>query len=352
MHLTLTDIQKANPELYLGSLHSQTVSFERLSSPQMANSKSLVFLSDLGDIKLAFERGCRAFVLASKLKEHSDLQKDAGYLFTNNVTLALARTSQKFFPDHFNMYLEGIDSTAVIHPSAQIDENVSIGAYVSIGPRVHLKKNVSIGSNTVLESDIVVETDTAIEPLVFIGRRTQIGKACTIKSNTSIGGIGFGFAHDEKGHHYQIPQSGKVILEDRVHIGAGCTIDRATFDETRIGEGTKIDNLSHIAHNTIIGKNGLFAGKFATAGSAVIGDNVVCGGRVTVTDHISICDNVQIGGLSGVSNSITKSGAYAGYPLLPIKLHLRAAASISALPQIRRDITKLFSKLGLSREDS
>ena len=112
-----------------------------------------------------------------------------------------------------------------------------------------------------------------------------------------------------------------------------------------------MDNICHIAHNTIIGKNCLLAGKFATAGSAVIGDNFMCGGRVSVTDHVTICDNVQIGGVSGVRADITKPGAYAGHPLLPVKEHLKTLAVIAALPQMRRDITRLFSKLGISRDE-
>lgn len=354
MNLTLTDIQKANPELFIGvptNPGALNVSFERLTSPQTANAKSLVFLSDLGDIKLAFERGCRAFVVSAKLKDHKDLPKDASYLFTKNVTLALTRTTNRFFPDDMNKYVSGVHSTAVVDITAKLGENVRLGANVFVGPNVIIENNVSVGPNSVIEGDVRIGQNTAIESLVFIGRRTQIGKDCTIKPNSCIGVIGFGFAHDEKGHHYQIPQTGRVIIEDRVHIGAGCTIDRATFDETRIGEGTKMDNICHIAHNTIIGKNCLLAGKFATAGSAVIGDNFVCGGRVSVTDHVTICDNVQVGGVSGVRADITKPGAYAGHPLLPVKEHLRTLSSIAALPQIRRDITRIFSKLGISRDD-
>jgi UDP-3-O-[3-hydroxymyristoyl] glucosamine N-acyltransferase len=185
-----------------------------------------------------------------------------------------------------------------------------------------------------------------------LGPRTQIGKNCEIKANTVIGGEGFGFAHDQKGHHHRIPQKGRVVLEDNVYIGSMCAVDRATLEngETRIGEGTKLDNHIQIAHNVKIGKHCVFAGGTVIAGSTTIGNHCVVGGHSSIAGHIKICDQVHLGGRSGVSGSIEKPGAYTGHPLQPLKDHLRSEAYIKRLPALGKAVQIILKKIGL--EDS
>lgn len=349
MHLTLLDVNQANKELFLPYTASKPLEFHRISSPQTADSKSLVFASDLKDYLLAYEKGCRNFVLATKFERNPNLKADAEHLFARHLTLALSKTQEHFFPDKHEKYLSsGISKTAIVDSTSTIGKGVRIGPNVVVGPNCKIAENVSIGANTIIEGDVEIGEGSFIDALVFVGRRTLIGRHCMIKPHCSIGGVGFGFATDEKRNSYRIPQVGRVVLEDRVELGAGCQIDRAAFDETRIGEGSKFDNLCHIAHNTKIGKNGLFAGRFSTAGSVTIGDNFMCGGRVSVTDHITVCDNVQVAGLSGISNDITQPGAYGGYPLQPLKEHLKSTASIAVLPQLRKDIARIIRHLGLN----
>lgn len=347
----LSALQRQFPALLQLSEPFSDAEFDELTSPQAANKNALVFTNQLKELEQAHANGARAFVVNPKIKGHLGEFTASHFLFSPNVTLALAKVSEFLIEDGAALYLEGVHSSAQISKTAKVGSGVRIGANAVIGDRVVLGDGVSIGPNAVLEGDCTVGAYTNIHALVFIGRRTIIGKNCEIKPGCVIGGPGYGYAHDEKGNHYRIQQLGRVVLEDDVEIGAGCTIDRATFDETRIGRGTKFDNLVHIAHNCKIGKNCLLTAGFMSAGSTDIGDNVVSGGRTSVTDHAKICSNVQLGGLSAVSKDITQPGAYSGYPLQPLKDHLKSTATIALLPRMRKDISRILKHLGLGTDD-
>ena len=344
------DIQSAFPDLFSTFAGDPGASFTGVSSPQACQVGDLVFVPSPKDLQLAHSRGARNFVVHPKLQ--SSVPADSSSLASANVLLGLARVLDRFFSDRADAYVApGIHKTAIVSNSAKLGTNVKVDAYAVVGDRTTVGNDVYIGAHTVIEGDVVIGDRTAIFPHCFIGRRTLIGSDCEFKSHCGIGGAGYGFAHDEKGRHYRVPQIGRVVIEDRVEFGAGSMVDRASFEETRIGEGTKFDNLGHIAHNTKIGRNCLLTGSFMTAGSATIGDNVIAGGRTSVTDHVTVCSNVQIGGLSGVSKDVTAPGAYAGYPLLPIKEHLKSTASIPKLPQLRKDVARILKHLGLKEEE-
>ncbi len=143
-----------------------------------------------------------------------------------------------------------------------------------------------------------------------------------------------------------------MIIEDRVHIGAGVQIDRGTFQDSRIGRDTKIDNHSHFAHNIVIGKNTIIAGGMVAAGSVTIGNYCVFGGRSTLGGHLSIPDKTKIGGLSGITKSIDKPGEYGGFPLEEINASLKTRVAIRKLPEMRKQLRAIMKHLGLKTEDS
>jgi UDP-3-O-[3-hydroxymyristoyl] glucosamine N-acyltransferase len=204
---------------------------------------------------------------------------------------------------------------------------------------------VIVGANTVLEPKVKVGRGTHIHPLVFIGHSCEIGAECEIKPNTTIGGEGFGFAHDEKGRHYRITHYGRVIIEDRVDIGAGVQIDRGTFDDSHIGEGTKIDNHSHFGHNIRIGEHSILVAGALVAGSVSIGSHCIIGGRTNIGGHLQITDGVQLMATSSVAKSIDKPGQYGGLPIQDAQDAMKTRAVQPLLPKLRKQVNRILKKL-------
>jgi len=199
------------------------------------------------------------------------------------------------------------DLSACVHPTAVIGRNVSIAPFVFIGEQVR------IGSDTVIEPNVTILSGCRI------GRRVQIG------AGTVVGGEGFGYEH-RGGRYRHIPHKGRVVIEDDVEIGANCTIARAKKDDTRIGAGTKIDALVHIAHNVTIGRNCIIIAQVGVAGSARIGNNVILAGQVGVKDHVTIGDNSIVYAKSALFRSIPANSRYSGIPARPHHENLKALA--------------------------
>lgn len=319
------------------------VSVSRASSAEMASPQALVFASTEMQLRVALERKAGAIVVAESLEKHLPEVFASTLLVTPKPTMMLALVLKKYFDPSREKFHRGphIDPRALVSPDAQIMGGAVIAAGAFVGPGAMIGDGAWIGPGCVIEEGARVGADTVLHALVFVGRRCEIGARCEIHAHTTIGSDGYSYAHDEQGKHFKIPQLGVVIIEDDVEIGANCAIDRAAFDATRIGSGTKIDNLCHIAHNCQIGQKVLLTGGFFMAGSSSIGDHCVCGGRATVTDHVAICAGVQLAGLSAVTKSITARGAYGGHPLQPMKKYLRSLCSLPHLPEMRKAIVAL-----------
>jgi UDP-3-O-[3-hydroxymyristoyl] glucosamine N-acyltransferase len=241
----------------------------------------------------------------------------------------------------------GIDSLAFVHPETIIGKNVWIApfAYVSKGakigdgvkifPHVFIDENVTIGNDTILRSGVKIYSDTVI------------GNHCIIHSGTVIGADGFGFTPN--GNNYEkVPQTGNVVIEDHVEIGACSTIDRATLGSTIIRKGVKLDNLIQVAHNVEIGENTVIAAQTGIAGSTKIGKNCMIGGQVGIVGHITIADNVKIAAQSGIGSSILNKGEVVqGSPAFPIGEFKRAYVVYKKLPLLEQKIQELEKALAL-----
>jgi UDP-3-O-[3-hydroxymyristoyl] glucosamine N-acyltransferase len=200
----------------------------------------------------------------------------------------------------------------------------------SIGERTQVYEQVYIGNNVKIGNDVV------LYPGVKIYDGCVIGDRCIIHSNVVIGSDGFGFAPTEDGSYKKIPQTGNVVIEDDVEIGANTVVDRSTMGSTIIRKGVKLDNLIQIAHNVEIGTNTVIAAQSGVAGSAKIGANCQLGGQVGVAGHITIADNTKVGAQSGIMGTIKKSGTIVmGYPAFDYKEYLRSYAIFRKLPQSR-----------------
>lgn len=239
----------------------------------------------------------------------------------------------------------GIHPSAVIAGDVEIGENVSIGANVVIGAGSTIGAGTTIYPNTVLGWRVSVGRECVIHPNVTLYRGTQLGDRVLIHAGAVLGADGFGFVPKADGSWEKIPQGGIVVVEHDVEIGANSTIDRATLGETRICEGVKIDNLVHIAHNVVIGKNSALAAQAGISGSTRIGESNLIAGQVGIVGHIETAPNVIIEAQSGVSKSITKSGRYFGHPVKEHAQALRQEGALRQLPDLLQEIREMRNRL-------
>lgn len=329
---------------------SSTASYVRI--PLETDNESLVFASTEDDLSVILKNDAAILVVTTELAKSPRLKNFKGALFsTPRIQKALSQILPLFdYKRARFLQSTQVHETAFVHATARIGEKTTIGPNVMIGEHAVIGDRTVIGAGTVVEKDVHIGADCLIHPLVFIGADSLIGTHCEIHPHTTIGADGFGYFSDSQGHH-KIPQVGKVIIEDFVEIGANCAIDRATISETRIGAMTKLDNFVHIAHNCKIGKGCLITAGFIVAGSTEIGDYFVCGGSVRVTDHLKIAAKVQLAGVSVVTKDIDESGSYGGHPLQPMQSYLRTQSSVTALPEIRKEIAKIKKHLGISDQE-
>lgn len=230
---------------------------------------------------------------------------------------------------------EGISPQAAVSPKASVGRNAAIGAFATVGDGVTIGDDVVIFQGVSIEAGSKIGDRVILYPNVVIYEGTVIGRRCVIHANTVVGSDGYGFAtHD--GKHHKIPQIGTVRLEDDVEIGAGCTIDRAAFGETVIGEGTKIDNLVQIGHNVKIGKHCLIVSQVGIAGSTVLGDYVAVGGQSGLSGHLKIGNRVQIGGGSAVVQDTPDGSKVMGYPALPFRQFARREVILRKMTQEKK----------------
>jgi len=227
-----------------------------------------------------------------------------------------------------------ISSKAVIGVGGSIGAFVSIEAGARIGDRVTLCNGCYIGRNVEIGDDSIIGINAVLRHDVKVGRRVVVG------DNSVIGFDGFGYSPEADGFH-KIPQTGTVILEDDVEIGANCCIDRATIGSTRIGRGTKLDNLIQIAHGVHIGKNTVMAAQTGISGSTTIGDGVMIGGQVGMAGHIDIGDGMVIGAQAGVTKSVDIKGMVSGYPARPHIEGMRREASINKISDLIKRVKAL-----------
>jgi len=276
------------------------------------------------------------------------ISKDAGsaskpVVLTDNPSLAFAKVVASFAPCE-TKHPKGI------HPSAVLGKNVKLGKNVAIGPYAVVEDEVSIGDNSIIYSgcfignNTVIGKDTLIYANVSIRERISIGDRVVIHSGTVVGSDGFGFANIS-GLHHKIPQIGTVEIADDVEIGANVTIDRARFEKTIIGRGTKIDNLVQIAHNVVIGENSIIVAQAGISGSTVIGNNVTLAGQAGLVGHITVGDNAIVAAQGGVTKSVPANTMVSGYPAKPHDIAKKVNACVQNLPRLYETVNQLKKKI-------
>jgi UDP-3-O-[3-hydroxymyristoyl] glucosamine N-acyltransferase len=241
----------------------------------------------------------------------------------------------------------GVHAAASVDPTARLGEGVSIGASAVVEAGAEIGAGAVIGAGCFVGRDAVIGAATRLHPRVVVQHGCRIGQRCILHPGCVIGADGFGFARDEQGAGVKIPQTGIVLIGDDVEIGANTTVDRGALDDTRIGDGVKIDNLVQVAHNVQIGAHTAIAGCVGISGSARIGAYCLIGGGVGIAGHLEIADHVVVGGMSLVSRSIRQRGHYTGaFPLDTHQNWSENAATLRHLATLRDRIRQLESLLG------
>ena len=239
----------------------------------------------------------------------------------------------------------GVSPLAFVDPAAVIGPDVHIGAFAWIGPGVRIGARTVVHPHAVIMTDATLGEDCLVHAHVSIRERCQIGNRVVLQNGVVLGGDGYGYAPKPDGTYAQIPQSAIVVLEDDVEVGANSTIDSPAVGETRIGAGTKIDNLVMVAHGVRVGRNVMLVAQVGISGSTTIGDSVVLAGQVGVAGHLHIGARTTATAQSGIPNSVPEGSLISGYPAIDNRDWLKSSAVFRRLPEMKKSVADLERRL-------
>ncbi|MFZ2447388.1 MAG: UDP-3-O-(3-hydroxymyristoyl)glucosamine N-acyltransferase [Syntrophobacteraceae bacterium] len=305
---------------------------------ESASADQLSFVTDARHRDLIVECGAAALIVPPAFRD-----LDLNLLITKNPYLAMAKVA--------TLFLGGREEEFAIHPSAIIGDGVefggrvAVGAYACVGEGCRIGAGTRIGGGCHLGWDVRVGEGCLIHPRVSILDGCLLGDRVIIHSGAVIGADGFGYAPDERGRYFKIPQTGIVQIDDDVEIGANATIDRATFGRTWIKRGAKIDNLVMIGHNSTVGEDSALAALVGVSGSCRIGDRVLMAGQVGVAGHLEIGDGAKIGAKSGIWRSVAAGQTVSGYPALSHIETFRNLANVQRLPKLKEELKRLRERV-------
>jgi len=341
---------QSNGVLLESNGHDQAA-ISRIAAVEDCGPGDLVFMDKRDYLEIIQSRRPSAVVTTPALAKQITPSDTIAVLTAPNVGLAHALIKKRYSGRDFSR-----SGWAGVHPAATVHESASLGDGVVIEPRAVIGAHVHIGDRTrilagaVVENGAVIGEDCLVHPNAVIGWDCRLGNEVEVGAGSVIGSEGFGFAQDQKRKSFPIPQTGLVVIEDRVRVGANNCIDRAAYKETRIGAGTKLDNLCHIAHNVQIGQDCLLTAGLIVAGSTKIGDRVITSGQTGILDHLSIASDTVFLHRAGVTKDIDKPGAYAGLPLQPLNEYMKNSAAARTLADLRKRLIALEKQAGVTPE--
>jgi UDP-3-O-[3-hydroxymyristoyl] glucosamine N-acyltransferase len=263
-------------------------------------------------------------------------------LISDTPYLAFARAVQLFARPQGSF--SGQSGQSFIHPEASVADSATIAPNVFIGAGAEIGSDTTLFPGCYVGEECRVGQGCTLYPNAVLMAGTEVGDRVTLHAGVVLGSDGFGFAQSQAGME-KFPQIGRVVVEDDVEIGANSTIDRAALGETRIGRGTKIDNLVQLGHNVLVGKNSIIVAQVGVAGSTTIGDQVILAGQVGVAGHLTIGDRCRVGAQSGIGRDLEPGTDVSGTPAMPHGTYLRASTTIPRLPDMARRIRKLEKEL-------
>jgi UDP-3-O-[3-hydroxymyristoyl] glucosamine N-acyltransferase len=284
------------------------------------------------------------------------------YILVSRPRLALARLLELFERPVYSA--AGIHPSAVIDPTAKIGDNVSVGPHCWVGPKSTIGAGTRLICNVSIGADVEIGDKVLVHPGVSIGDRCRIGSRVIIQPGACIGGDGFSFVTPQPGNVeaarqkkqiventnsdmeiVRINSIGHVVIEDDVEVGAGTCIDRATLGETKIGRGTKIDNLVQIGHNVTVGSNCLIVAQVGLGGSAKVGERAVLGGQAGIPDHMSVGDDAVVGPQAGLSGNVAPRHSVIGSPAVPVRDFIQQNMNFKRLSRLNQRVKELEAKV-------
>ncbi|MDP9162206.1 MAG: UDP-3-O-(3-hydroxymyristoyl)glucosamine N-acyltransferase [Acidobacteriota bacterium] len=305
-----------------------------VASVNSAASNDLIFCEDRNNLQEASSSGAAAIIVGRDAAEVPPREQGSKPLLISlQPKLAFARAARFILS-----VSEGqgeIHPSAVVHPGARLQKNVGLDEQVIIKENVEIGEGTRVGAGCVIAAGVIIGNDCVLHPRVTIYAGARLGDRVIVHSGAVLGCDGFGYVLDpQSGRYEKFPQIGRLEIADDAEIGANTTIDRGALEVTRIGRGTKIDNLVHIGHNCQIGENVVIAAQTGLSGSIVVEDNAVLGGQVGIGEHARIGEGVMLGGQSGVLPQKVLRGkgvAFWGTPARPLREYLRSLAALGRL---------------------
>ena len=318
-----------------------------------ASAGTISFIENERMIEDAFAGSASAIIAPESLREELEsLQKSAkrtrpklkSVVLTGNPRLAFAKLIEWMQPA--SVPERGVHSSAVIENTAIIGEGVTIREFCYVGHAARIGDGAILYPHVYVGDGAQIGEDTILYPNVVCGHHVQLGRRVRVHASSVVGGDGFGYVFDGQ-KHFKVPQVGTVIVEDDVEIGCNVCIDRATMGATRIGEGTKIDNLVQIAHNVQIGKNCILCGQVGLSGSVIVEDNVMMAGQAGLRDHVKIGKGAILGAKAGIMADVGPGEFVAGAPAVPNRDYMKINAASRKLPEMTRQLRRLEKAVAL-----
>jgi UDP-3-O-[3-hydroxymyristoyl] glucosamine N-acyltransferase len=300
-----------------------------------AGPGQVTFLSNPKYARLARETKASAVIAKEPIPGAS-----CAFLLTPNPYFAFACAVEQFHPPV--RPAPGVSPQASVHPGASLGKDVSVGSFAVVEEGAVLGDRVALMAGVYVGKCARVGEDSLLHPRVTLYEGVRLGKRVVLHAGCVVGSDGFGFAPSPQGFR-KIPQVGTVEIGDDVEVGANTTIDRAALGVTRIGRGTKLDNLIQVGHNVVIGQDTVIAAQAGISGSFRIGNRVMMGGQAGLAGHLEVGDGVMLGAQSGVADSLsaTESPAWSGTPAMPHKTWLRTVTLLPKLPELFRRVRRL-----------
>lgn len=317
------------------------VQIDGLANLNEAGERDLSFLGDKRFLSQFAASRAAAVIVQKRIELPAGNTRPI--LWVDDADLAMARVLEMFAPPIPRPPV-GIDPAARIAPTAALGPDVRIDANVHIGQRARIGARAILHANVFIGDDTIVGDDCELFPNVVVRERCTLGARVVIHAGSVIGSDGFGYRWDGT-QHAKIPQIGTVQIEDDVEIGSCTCIDRAKFSATRIGRGTKIDNLVQIGHNVVVGPHCIIVGQAGLAGSVTLGAGVILGGQSAIKDHIAMGDGSMLAACSGVMKDVEPKQIVSGLPAIPHRQSLREQAALRKLPEMETTVRKLADEV-------
>ncbi len=320
------------------------IEISKVASLEKAQTGEISFIENTKSFKTSFKTDASCLIVP----QNFDLEFPISLIKVKNPKLAFAKVAGILHPS--KVYTGEIHKTALIAETAKIGKNVFIGAFCCVGENSQIGNGTQLRTGAKIGDNVIIGKNSVMHPNVFVEDNSIVGNNVILHSGVIVGTDGFGYVRDEdENQHVKFPQIGRVIIEDNVEIGANSCIDRGSLGETRIGEGTKIDNLVQVAHNVKIGKRVIIASQTGISGSVTIEDDCIIAGQVGFGEHAKVEKGAIIGGKGGVFTGKTvRKGVWGGIPVQPLDEYLRQIAHIRSIPRLKEEIKKLKEKVNNS----